>query len=411
MSFEFFIALRHLLSRDRRAVVSVITTISILGVIIGVAALVVIIAVMDGAQQVTFKQMVDVYADIEVSSKKGLMKDYREILQIVDSDPDVTGASPILERPVALKITSGMLSDSRSMGFAMVKGVDPALEGKVSQIGQVVGQRIPGDKEIVIGSELARQLGLNLGDTLYAMTSAISNTANGPVPKTTPLTVVGIFNSGLYEVDQQIAYTSLGTCQRMNLLDDVVDTIHAKTRNTSEARAVRDRILAKLNSRFGNLYAVQTWEQLNPDFSKALYLERLGMFIILMLVIIVAALNIISTLILVTMEKTREIGVLRAVGTSRRSIRRIFLIEGALIGIIGTFLGVILGLIGCWFLKYHLHIELPAAVYGLKGLPVAVEWKTILEIVVCSIGVSLLASVIPASLAARLDIVEALRYE
>lgn len=414
MSFEFYVSLRHLLSRERKAVVSVITAISILGVTIGVAALVIIIAVMDGANQVASKQLVDVYAHIEITSKKGLVKDYRDLLKIVSSDPEVIAASPVLKRPAALKLDSGV-SNSRSMGYAMVMGVDPNLEGEVSRIGldtgDVVGERIPHERGMVIGEEVARQLGLGLQDTVYAMPGNISNTANGPIPKQTKLTVTGIFKSGLYEVDRDTVYTSLATCQAMNMLDDVVDMIHAKIKNPYDADTVRNRILAKLREKYGDTYTAKTWGELNPDFFQALTLERLGMFIILMLVIIVAALNIISTLILVTMEKIREIGVLRAMGASRRSIRRIFLIEGALIGVIGTFLGVLLGLVGCWFIKYHLHFEMPEAVYGLTGLPVAVQWTTILEIITCSISVSLLASVIPATLAARLDIVEALRYE
>lgn len=438
MGFEFFVAIRHLMSRERRALISIITTISILGVVVGVAALVAVIAVMDGADKVYLKQLIDVYAHLEIYKHDEVgeniveMDNYRKVLKTLAEDPEVVAASPVLKRFAALKLQAG-LTQTNSLYPAQILGVDPDLEGKVSRIGEenggVVGSRIPHDGEIVVGNVLAQQIRkplatplqaqvngkwvmitdapLGIGDELYALTGRMAQTANGVVPKQSKLRVVGMFASGIYDIDKQVAYVSLATSQRMNLLDDVVDLVHVRLKDPNLADGAKKRIAAKL----GPLYQVRTWGELNPEFFKALKLEKVAMFVILLLVIIVAALNIISTLILVTMEKTREIGVLRAMGTSRRSIRRIFLIEGGLIGVVGTVLGVGLGLVVCYFLKYHCPIELPEAVYGLNGLPVQVEVATVLEIMACSIGLSLLASVIPAIQAARLHIVEALRYE
>lgn len=418
--FELFVALRHLMSRERRAQISTITIISILGVIIGVAALVAVIAVMDGADREYFRQLIDVYAHIEVYDMGDSdMKQYGRVLEAVREDPEVVAASAALKRPAALK-TASRLSDTYSMGFAMIFGVDPEIERKVTQIGtsagpggrgnRVTGNAIPKDREIVLGSVLAEEMGAKVGDSVFAIANDTSPQVSATGIKQTKLRVVGIAKSGLGDVDRQVAYATLATVRQMNNLADTVDIVHAKIKDPRQADVVRNRLAAKLGVLYGQRYLVRSWNDLNPGFFAALHLQRLTLFVILMLVIVVAALNIVSTLMLVTMEKTREIGVLRAMGTSRRSIRRIFLIEGGLIGFAGTSLGVLLGLVICWLLKYHFPIELPA-IYGLAGLPVVVKWTTILEIVVCSVGISLLAAMIPAAKAARLDVVEALRYE
>jgi len=429
MRFEFFIALRHLMSRERRALISIITAISILGVIVGVTALIMVIAVMDGAKADYLQKLIDQYAHIEVWGALGEIRDYPDVLKVVQQDPDVVAASPILQRYAMLKRTTGF-SRSRMMQPARVYGIDPALEEKVSKIGRTdkdfVGKTAPGDGEIVLGAILAQQLGLaqeiedpdekkrwvfEEGAALYALTGAVAHTASSIVPKQAKLSLVGVFKSGMFEVDQNFAYTSLRTCQDMNVLEDVVDLVHARVKDPHKAEEVKRRLQRSVSAQLASPYVVRSWADLNPEFFRALKLEKVVMFVILLLVVIVAALNIIATLILVTMEKTREIGILRAMGCSRRSIARIFVLEGALISCVGTGLGVMLGLIGCYFLKYHCPVDIPEAVYGLDGVPVLVKPLTVLTIMVCSIGISLLASVIPAFQAARLNIVEALRYE
>ena len=387
MRFELFVALRHLMSRERRALISVITTISILGVIVGVAALVAVIAVMDGADRVYMRQLIDVYSHIEVYDVSGAgFAQYREIVKEVEKDPEVVAASPILKRFAALKLDSNF-SDSGAMVPAMILGVDPDTEGKVSKIGRkegmVMGKRIPGDGEVVLGNKLSEQLRVAVGDIVFAVNNKIARTANGPIIKQSKLKVAGLFRSGIYEVDNTFAYVSLKTAQNMNVLDDQVDFVHASVKNPYMADAVKKT----LSKRLGPGYKVQSWADLSPDFFAALKLEKIGMFIILLLIVIVAALNIISTLILVTMEKTREIGVLRAMGCSRRSIRRIFILEGAIIGVAGTVLGVGLGLIIAYLLP-HIPLNMPEAIYGFSGLPVYVNYMTILIIVGSSIAIS-----------------------
>lgn len=413
MRFEFFIALRHLMSRERRALISIITAISIIGVVVGVAALVVVISVMDGADQEYMKQLTDVYAHIEISGSMGELADYGEVMKLVNEEPEVVASSPILKRFAAFRLKSSPYGNAaRTLFAAQVMGVDPNLEGAVTRIGEknkdVIGERIPKDGEVVLGVKLAEDMGVRLGDEIFGMSGKYATTGSaGAVPKQSNLKVVGFFKSGVYEVDKTVAYMSIATCQRLNLLDDVVDAVHLRLKD----RNLADKVKARLMEKLGPLYRVYTWGEINPSFFYALKLEKLGMFIILLLVIIVAALNIISTLILVTMEKTREIGILRAMGTSRRSIRRIFMLEGAFIGIAGTLIGTALGYFLCYLLKNHVRIELPEAVYAMDRLPVKTDAISVLIIMASSVAISLLASVIPAIQAARLKIVEALRYE
>jgi len=435
------------MSRERRKLISIITVISILGVVVGVTALIAVIAVMDGAQEDYFRKLIDQYAHIEVWKmdrwgEPRPIENYQALRSLIEDDPAVVAASPVIKHQRFAILQRDVRGEGGMTGNpTQVLGIDPDLEQRVSTLiptegdsldpedpddrktiqnlrpeemkPKLWGKRIPDRGEIVIGMALFKGLRVTLGDSVIAMTTKLAQTANSIVPKKKRLRVVGVFQSGLYDVDRMMSYVSLQTAQDMYVLGDEVDMLHAKLEDPYEAPAAQGRMQKALMERFPNeQFIVRTWQQLNPEFFKALALEKLAMFIILLLIVIVAALNIISTLILVTMEKTRQIGILRAMGTPRRSIARIFMIQGVLIGTVGTGLGVALGLIVCWFLETQLPDGLvPEAVYGLDGLPVLVKPVTVLIIVGCSIGISLLASIIPAIQASRLDIVEALRYE
>ena len=445
MSLEFFIALRHLMSRERRKLISIITFISILGVIIGVAALIAVISVMDGAQQDYFNKLIDQYAHIEVwvfslrTGEAAPISHFEQVQKEMAKDPDVVASSPVIKRN-ALLVRATRRDESenaRTYQPAMIFGIDPDQEEKVTRLlperdakatssalpyipigdpyakeaPKLEGKRIPGDGEIVLGRILANQMRLRIGDELYAI-SKIAETANGPVPKRSRLRVAGIFKSGLFEADQGAAYVSLATAQRISMLEDEVDFVHARLRDPYLADKAAERLQIAIEQELRVPCKVRSWGSLNPEFFAALFMEKMVMYVILMLIVLVAALNIIATLILVAMEKTRQIGILRAMGMSRRSIARVFVIEGALIGFVGTFMGDALGFLLCFLLWKCVPPEwLPPAVYGLDGLPMLVKASTVLTINACSIGVCLLASIVPALGAARLDIVEALRYE
>jgi lipoprotein-releasing system permease protein len=416
MRLELFIARRHLMSRERHALLSIITLISILGVVVGVTALIAVNAVMDGADEGYLANIIDQYSHIQIGSPYGEIRYYDRVLEIVRSDPDVVAASPSLQRFAMLKLDAEF-ADSRTMAPSQLLGIDSKEEVKVSRIGasghgKSVGKTDPDDHEIVLGKILAERLGVMPGDTVFALTGAMAQTANGPVAKQSKLRVVGVFESGIYQIDEMTSYVSLPTCRKINVLGDVVDLVCVRLKDPNLAPAVQKRLRAQLKQEFGELYVVRTWSELNPELFKALALEKLAMFVILLLVVMVASLNIIATLVLVTMEKTREIGVLRAMGASRRSIQAIFVLDGGLIGIVGSGLGVLCGLGVCWILQNCLPKDIiPAAVYGLDGLPVLVKPMTIVVIVASSMTICLLASVIPAYLASRLNVVEALRHE
>ncbi|HBF34000.1 TPA: hypothetical protein DDW35_05505 [Candidatus Sumerlaeota bacterium] len=431
MRLELSIALRHLMSRERRALVSVITIISIMGVIVGVAALITVIAVMDGAQHDYLAKLIDQYAHLEVwqFDEAGAQRpgeNYDAVRKIMDQDPEVLGASPVLQGFAMLK-RDAKFDNMASIRPVQIYGIDPKLEEKVSKIvmqpkvlkeGEVdldpplQGTKDPGDHEIVIGCELAKLMRLGLGDEIYAITGKVAHTANGIVPKQSKLRVAGIYKSGVYDMDSKVAYTSLKTSQDLQMIEDEVTMIHARLKDPYRADIVKAHIQDVLETKFNKRYITRSWGELQPEFFRALFLEKLAMYIILMLIVIVAALNIISTLILITMEKTRQIGILRAIGASRRMIARIFLIQGALIGVVGTASGTLIGFLICYILKYHIPKTLiPEAIYGLNGMPVLIQWDTVLTIAALSIGTCLLASIIPAYGAARMKIVEALSHD
>jgi lipoprotein-releasing system permease protein len=448
--FEWSVALRHLMSRERRRLVSIITVISILGVLVGVMALVVVISVMDGAQEDYLAKLIDQFSHLEIWESDPAwgtvrpLENWREVCEIIETDPDVIATSPVLRFFSMLK-RDARFDNSRSFRPSQIYGIVPEMEARVSRllpqeyeksaegsesegalgpmgglldvknVPPIRGKRSPGEREVVLGHLLARQMGLDLGDDIYALTGQVAHTAMGIVPKQSKLRVAGIFRSGLFQADEMIAYCSLETAQEINLQEGTVDFIHARVTDRYKADSIKERVREELTKKTRRSYIVRSWSELNPEFFQALWLEKIAMFIILLLVVVVAGLNIISTLILVTMEKTRQIGILRAMGCPRRSIARIFMKQGFLIGAVGTILGVLGGLFLCWFIKTQLldftRDIIPEAIYGLEGLPVLVKPMTVFLIMISSMSISLLASIIPAWQAARLDIVEALRYD
>jgi lipoprotein-releasing system permease protein len=408
MRFEFFVSRRYLASRERRGLISLITVISVGGVAVGVAALIVVIAVMDGFDRELMDRIMGASSHLTIrNSWTGVIRDYRRLVALAEADPDVAAASPLISRQALLSVER-RIGASEMVGIR-IEGFDLEREKRVTNFIRDVfrGSAEPGERDIVLGFVLAQSMGLWLEDPVYAVTK-LGQFATGPHPKISQLRVGGVFKTGLYEVDANCAYMSLDAAQRIFLLDDVADQIHLRVRDPYRLEPIKRRLHEQLND---PSLRVIGWDELNPDFFNALKLEKIVMFIILLLIVLVAAFNIIGTLVMIVIEKTREIGILRAMGTTQRQILRIFLLQGLIVGVFGIAVGLAIGFFICWSLNTWFPIQLPAGVYGISRMPVLIRWQTVGIIVSSAVAICVTASLLPAWRASRLQPTTALRYE
>lgn len=359
-------------------------------------ALIVVLAVMTGFDKDLHDKIVGSQSHITLSGFEAISSsEYTQLSGKILENKHVNAVSPSLQGQV--------LTKEGNKYFAVgLKGIDPNQEVKVSKVSQylILGniQDLTQDS-IIIGKELAAYLGLSLNSkiTLY---SALG--------KQYSLKVVGIFSSGMYDYDLNLVFTDLKSAQLIFGLTDKISSISIKLNNPDLASKVK----AELSSVLGFNYILKTWEEVNQNFFAALKLEKLVMFIILALIILVASFNIISTLIVMVVEKTKDIGILKALGLSSRGVRLIFTLQGLIIGTIGVFFGSLGGLTLCALLKKYQFIKLPQDIYYIERLPVAIEfWPDILLIASVAMGIVLISTIYPAYKAAQLKPVEALRYE
>lgn len=405
--FERMVSRRYLFSRERKALVSAITFISVLGVTVGVAALIIVIGVIDGIDRDILGKFVEIYPHLRVASEEeGGVGDPETVLAAMRQQEGVLQAEPIIQQQVLLE-RSGDMASPKVPG--QIIGTDELGSDRIYQIPNATdGTNIRlEDREILIGAPLGYQLGAQPGDQIIATTGKLQRTPNGWMSRRRNLRVIGFFRTGLWEFDTQTAFVSSATAREIFGTSEGADFVQAKLANPFAVRSVKNR----LKSEIGPGFEIKTWEEENAEFFQALKLEKLGLIVILLLVVIVASFNIIGTLILVVIEKTPEIGILKAVGSSDRMIRRIFINSGLTIGVIGTLSGLILGIAGCLLVKYVIRFDLPDSVYAMNRLPVMIKPATVAFIVVSALAISLVAAIFPAIQAARLDAVKAIRQE
>ena len=360
------------------------------------AALIVVIGVMTGFDQDLRDKIVGNYSHITVSGFQPINeKDYDALLQKIAGHRRVTGISPYLQGQVLVK-------DAGRFFAVGIRGVNPLTETQVTKIGQYL---IAGDmdslggKSIIIGKELAAFLGAGLGSSISVYS---------PLGKQFNLEVTGIFCSGMYDYDLNLAFTGLKNAQEILGLPGQVSSVAVKLDELYAAARVKDDLAAEL----GPDYILKTWMEANKNFFAALKLEKLTMFIILTLIILVASFNIVSALVVLVVEKTKDIGILKSLGMTPAQIRKIFTCEGLIIGGLGTFFGALGGMLLCALLKEYQFIKLPQDIYYIDRLPVKIQfWPDIALITFAAIFIVLVSTIYPAAKAARLAPVEALRYE
>jgi lipoprotein-releasing system permease protein len=407
LPFELFLGLRYL--KPKRSFVSVITLISLVGVTLGVWVLIVVIAVMSGFDRELRDKLMGMHAHVTVTG--GLIHNGDEITKTALSTPHAKAAAPFVMGLVLVEFNNHVATP-------YLKGIDPQREVTVSKLGAYIKEGkldLAGDK-VVIGNELAMQYGIFLGDKITVYSPRNIEKKGEEVYLPMELTVTGIFQSGMYEYDVGLIFTSLETAQE---LYDLGTAIHGVEVATDDPFTGAIEVSRQLNKKYAAPLRAQTWMQMNEKLLGAIQVEKTSMFLILSLVIVVAAFCVMGTLITVASQKTNEIGVLKACGATPFRIARLFLFQGFIVGLIGVLAGVGLGLLTIehvdqirLFLASALHIELfPKEIYNLQKLPVYLSARDLIAIALSAQVISTLGGVLPALWAAMLEPVEALRHE
>ena len=406
MSFELFVARRYLTARRKQAFISVITLISVVGIAIGVAALVIAIALITGFQGDVQDKILGATSHIMVSDLGGNgLEGYEDMAAKIRAVPGVESVSPVVYSTV-------LITGIGESSGALVKGLDFERErAGAPWLQRLEAGRIPetgGARDgLILGRELALRIGAQVGDTVQIVTASSTLSPMGLLPRRKTFEVTGLFNTGLYEFDSSTALVAIGVAQKLFGLEGRASYIQVKLADIFAAPAIGERIKAVLPP----VVYITTWMELNKSLFSALKLEKNIMFLTITLIVIVAALNIIATLILMVMEKTRDIGILMAIGATPRMINRIFFFQGALIGVIGTALGVLLGLGWCALANAFELIKIPVDIYQISYVPFRMRPFDLALIVGITLLISFVSTLFPARRAAKVDPVVALKYE
>ena len=408
LPFELFIAVRYLLAKRKQAFISMISLISTLGVMVGVTALLIALALMTGLQGELRDRIVGSAAHVYVfKAGGGGLTDYEAEVAKLRQVPRVVGAAPVILGP-------GMISGGGGENFITLKGIVPKLEPDVTRIASSMQsgslsalEPQPGQPNgVVIGHELARKVGAFLGDTVEIVTMHGTVTPFGMVGTPRRLKVVGIFNLGLLEFDEAYAFVHLDVAKRL-LASEEPNYIELRVDDMFAAQEVADSIPDAL----GTEYMAQDWADMNQSLFSALSLEKMAISITIGLIVMVAALNIVASLILLVMEKSRDIAILKTMGSSAASIRRIFMFQGLVIGLIGTVGGAALGTLTIYLADKYKLVRVPIDVYQISYVPFRLEAFDFTIVVLSAILICFLATIYPSRQAAKLDPAQALRYQ
>ena len=407
MTFELFIALRYLLARRKQAFISLISLISTIGVAVGVMALIIALALMTGLQGELRDRILGSTAHIYVW-KTGGIEDYRAEVARLQQVEGVVGAGPAI-------MGRALISTDLADAFISLKGVDPALEGNVTDIRRAmqsgsIAALTPASEDdppgILVGRNLAGQLGLTVGETATLLTPQGTLSPMGMIPRTRRVRVVGIYALGLYEFDAAFGFVSLDFAERL-VGKTMPDLIELRVDDIAAAPQIAERVVDEL----GSDYVSQDWSELNQTLFSALWLEKMAISIAIGLIVMVAALQIVASLILLVMEKSRDIAILKTMGTSSRRVMTIFMLQGLIIGLVGTAVGTVCGLALCWVFDRYRLIQIPMDVYQVAYVPFVVQPLDIAVVIVSSVIICFLATIYPSRQASRLDPVQALRFE
>jgi lipoprotein-releasing system permease protein len=403
--FELHIALRYLFARRKQAFISVISLISTLGVTVGVMALVIALALMTGLQQELRDRILGSNPHVYVWNTGGIV-DYHAEAAKLRQLPHVVGAAPEI-------LGQGLISAGRETQPVQIKGVDPVLEQQVTDIKGAMQSgsldalnKTEGVDGILLGKDLAAKLGVAIGDTVSLLTPQGTLSPMGMIPRTRRLRVAGIFSLGLYEFDSSYGFVSLDVAKR--LFDkDQADLIQLRVDDIYLA----PQIAKEIPTRLGAQYVTENWSEMNRSLFSALWLEKMAISLTIGLIVMVAALNIVASLILLVMEKNRDIAILKTMGASARSVTAIFMMQGLIIGLVGTTVGAAAGYALSFLFDHYRLIRVPIDVYQVSHVPFTVLPLDFALVVVAAILVCFVATIYPSRQAARLDPAQALRYE
>ncbi|MBO5490885.1 lipoprotein-releasing ABC transporter permease subunit [uncultured Desulfovibrio sp.] len=408
MRFELFVALRYLFSRRKQTFIYIISIMSILGVALGVGALVVVLGVYNGLTTDMRDKILGANAHaIVMSHLPSAFETRGNVTEQARSVAGVTGATPFI-------YTEVMLSAGGGVKGVVLRGIDPqsapAVLSMLRQIrsGSAEGLQREGTPGIIIGEELAKRLGLALGSRVNLLSPSGQKTASGYAPRIRPFEVVGIFKTGMFEYDSSLAFVTLAAARDvLGLPENFISGVELTVADLFQA----DKTSAAVAAELGSPFYVRSWMEMNANLFAALKLEKIGMFILLAMVVLIGSFSIVTTLVMLVMEKTRDIAIMMSMGATSGMIRRIFMLQGSIIGVIGTLLGYALGLSLGWLLKRYQFIKLPENVYTLDHLPISITLADVLIVGASAMLLCFLATLYPARQASRLQPAEALRYE